>query len=113
MKNLELRKEIAKILPDYKFSLLFDSIFAVKELEEKRFKTSNTKNHFITTNRIIFISDEMYPGTDKNFRYAINYTKCKMRMYRCRTWFEHEYNKVYISGKTDEELIKKIQEQFS
>jgi hypothetical protein len=115
MTDLRLSKEIAKILPDYgvrKISLNCDSVFGIKELEEKRFKIDN-KSEIITGDRVIFISSEMYPGTDRNFRYAINYTKAKIRMYRCRTWNDIEYDKKYVSAKTDKELIEKIKEQFN
>lgn len=115
MKKIELIEELAKILPEYEFTSDSDtgSIFGVKKLEPRRFKKSISKNNYITKDRVIFISGEMYPNTDENFRYAINYTQSKMRMYRCKKWYEHEYEKVFVSGKTDEELIQNIKEQFN
>lgn len=113
MTNLELSKELAKILPEYEFRTISDSIFGVKKLEPRRFKKSISKNNYITKDRVIFISGEMYPNTDKNFRYAINYTQSKMRMYRCKKWTEHEYEKVFVSGKTNIELLENIKNSFN
>jgi hypothetical protein len=114
MTNLDLKNKLAELLPDYKFdeiNLNTDCIYGVKQLENKTFRLSN-KSLIQTRNRVIFVSSEMYPDTDRNFRYALNYTQSRVRGYRRRYWSDYEYEKVYVSGKTDEELINEIVQNF-
>lgn len=114
MKKQELIKELQVILPGYVFNVddTTESIYGVKQLEPKTFRDSK-KNLVKSENRVIFISSEMYPNTDKNFRYALNYTKSTIRNYRCKDWYGYELDKVYVSGKTDELLISEIKSLFS
>jgi len=114
MTNIELRNKLVELLPEYTFNEVksdTDCIFGVKKLEHKTFR-DDKKNLIKSENRIIFVSSEMYPNTDKNFRYALNYTKSSIRHYHCRTWGEHEYKKVFVSGKTNNEIINKIIDKF-
>ena len=114
MKKQELINALAEILPDY---VVFndsttDSIYCIKQLEHQTFRDSK-KILIKSENRVIFISSEMYPNTDKNFRYAINYTKSTIRKFRCKNWFDYELDKVFVSGKTDVILIDEIKRLFS
>ena len=80
MTNQELIAELKKILPDYVFTggdYTTDCIHGVKQLAPQTFRDSK-KSLVKSENRVIFISSEMYPNTDKNFRYAMNYTKSKI-----------------------------------
>ena len=116
MTNHELISELTKILPDYVFSggndCTTDCIFGVKQLAPRTFRDSK-KNLIISNDRIIFISSEMYPNTDKNFRYAMNYTKSTIRNFRCKRWFGYELDKEFVSGRTDEILIDEIKRMFT
>ena len=115
MTNQELIAELKKILPDYVFTggdYTTDCIHGVKQLAPQTFRDSK-KSLVKSENRVIFISSEMYPNTDKNFRYAMNYTKSKVRGYRCKNWFDYELDKEFVSGKTDEILIDEIKIMFT
>jgi hypothetical protein len=112
--NILLRNEIIKILSDYDFNCNFGkSIFGVKYFPQTTYRDKN--KNLITTlgRRYVYISDEMYPNTDKNFRYAIIETPCNVRNYRCKRWNESVIDKVFTSGKTDEELIENIRNLFN
>ena len=115
MKNQELIEVLATILPEYRFKTndngVYDGIFGIKKLEPQSFRDSK-KNLIMSNDRIIFISSEMYPSTDKNFRYAINYTKSRIRNYRSKNWSDYEFDKIFVSGKTDEILIDEIKRMF-
>lgn len=115
MKKQELINELQVILPDYVFNSnddTTDCIYGVKQLAPRTFRDS--KNNLVKSeNRIIFISSEMYPDTDKKFRYGLNYTKSTIRGFRCKTWGDYELDKVFASGKTDELLISEIKNLFS
>jgi hypothetical protein len=114
MKKQELINALSKILPNYVFNLDDTSqcICGVKKLAPKIFRDSK-KNLVKSENRKIFISSEMYPDTDKNFRYGLNYTQSVMRDYRSKNWHDYELDKVFVSGKTDEILIEEIKRLFS
>ena len=114
MTTLELKNKLAEILPDYEFneiSFNTDSIFGSKKQKPRMFRNEK-KNSVKTKNRVIFVSGEMYPNTDRNFRYALNYTISEIRGYRCKYWSAYEYEKVFASGKTDEILIEEIKRLF-
>jgi hypothetical protein len=111
----ELINVLKVILPDYVFLNNYDDsncIHLVKEIAPRTFRDSN-KNLVKSENRVIFISCEMYPNTDKNFRYAMIYTKSRIRNYRCKYWVNYELDKVFVSGKTDEILISEIKRLFN
>jgi len=115
MTKQELINVLKVILPDYVFNgndTTTDSIFGVKQLAPRTFRDSK-KNLVKSENRLIFISGEMYPNTDKNFRYALNFTKSTIRDYRCKYWYDYELDKVVVTGKTDEILISEIKRLFN
>jgi len=116
MTNLELKNKLAEMLPEYEFNLSGElesnCIHGVKKLDSRTFRDGK-KRLCKTNDRVIFISSEMYPDTDKNFRYAMNYTHGTTRDYRCKNWYGLEYKKVFVSGKTDELLLEEIKNQFT
>jgi hypothetical protein len=67
------------------------------------------KNHFKPSFRSIFISGEMYPGTDRSFFYITSSIHGEMRLYKHRDWFDTEVGNIFVSGKTREEAIKKFE----
>lgn len=114
MTDLELKNELDKILPNYNFSetTLIESIFGIIDVEAKMFRDENKALIKTGSNRCIFVSSEMYPGTPNSFRYAISSIKSKKRNYRCKYFNEYDYDKKYVSAKTDEELLQKIKKSF-
>lgn len=112
MTTIELKNKLVLILPEYEFTDSDGNIFGTKKIKHRTFRDGK-KNLVRSFDRTIFISSEMYPNTDKNFRYAINYTKSKMRNYRCNNWYESEYKKVFVSGKTEEMLLEEIKQNFN
>jgi hypothetical protein len=116
MTNTELRTAIKELFPQYVMSeidkdTLGDSIFLTKVQPLKQYKDIN-KNSIIEHSRYIYISDEMYRGEERSFRYAIIYTKGMIRNYRCKIWYEVELNKSFVSAKTNDLLLEKIKESF-
>jgi len=115
MTNIELKNKLIELFPEYKFTCdekEFDCIHGVMELKPRTFRDGK-KNLVKTRNRIIFVSSEMYPNTNRNFRYALNYTTSQIRMYRHKNWSDNEYKKAFASGKTDEILLGEIKMLFN
>ena len=114
MTNTELKNQIIKNFPEYEFleDQKSESLFFTKNIKLKEYRDSTKNLVRIGRMRHIFISSEMYPNTDRNFKYAIIYTPSEMRLYKHKTWLDFEENKQYVSGKTNEELYDKIAKQF-
>lgn len=70
------------------------------------------KDKFVPSFRTIYVSSEMYPGTDKNFIYITSNIHGKMRKYRTKNWYETEIANIYASGKTLKEAIEKFEHNF-
>lgn len=75
----------------------------IKRINKDIYKLSNVN---------IFISSQMYPKTDRDFRYAICYQRAEQRPYRCKNWSGFEYARIFVSAKDLEgiivELVKNI-----
>jgi len=59
----------------------------------------------------IFISGHMYPGTNKDFVYAMCYQQDTVKPYRCRNTYENEFGKVYVSAKKLDKIVSKLVKQ--
>jgi hypothetical protein len=66
------------------------------------------KDHFKPTFRSIYISSEMYSGTDKSFFYITSHIHGSMRLYRHRNWYDTDVANIFASGKTLEEAVVKF-----
>ena len=56
----------------------------------------------------MYISGDMYPGTSKNFIYAMCYQLADRREYRHKSFYKVESNKVFVSGKNMDAIVKKL-----
>jgi len=63
------------------------------------------KDHFKPTFRSIYISSEMYAGTNKSFFYITSHIHGNMRLYRHRYWYESSVGNIFASGKTLGEAV--------
>ncbi len=93
---------------ELKYDKSFGSYFGTTEPENY----NTGKNHFKPTFRSIFISSEMYKGTDKSFFYITSSIHGRMRLYRCRNWFDTEIGNIFASGKTLKEAVNKFEHNF-
>jgi len=85
-----------------------DSIFGSAIIEPYEFR-NESKDFCINGNKYIFISDVLYgDNPDKSFRYCICWQKQLKRYYRTKKFHEIEINKIYVSGKTVDEIYDKL-----
>lgn len=84
-----------------------DSYYGYGTIDAYEFRDEKN-NHCINSTKSIFISGELYKGEDRSFRYIICSQKQLFRGYRMKKYIDKEVNKVYISGKTLDELYKKM-----
>ena len=66
------------------------------------------KNEFKPKFRSIYLSSEMYKGTNKSFFYITSHIHGEMRLYRHSTWFETDVANIFASGKTLKAAITKF-----
>jgi hypothetical protein len=66
------------------------------------------KNYFKPTFRSIYISSEMYSGTDESFFYITSHIHGSMRLYRHKYWNDTEVGNIFASGKTLDEAVAKF-----
>ena len=94
-------QKIGFTILDNKESNEFGSITVHKEIRrhKDRVKIGNIQ---------FYISGRMYGRQPKSFVYAMCYQKETVRPYRCKNSFEVEANKIYVSGKTKNEVVNKL-----
>ena len=111
MTDQELVEKLRALFPEYEIELTREGyIHGVKTSGIKEVRHS--KDLYRIGSRRLFISTFMYPGTDRNFKYSIIYTRSEHRKYRCRRWDDYELFKGFTSGKTNEELYDNITAHF-
>ena len=66
------------------------------------------KHHFKPTFRSIYVSSEMYSGTDKSFFYITSHIHGSMRLYRHKYWYDVDIANIFASGKTLDEAVAKF-----
>lgn len=112
MTELRVRKPVSNITiagVNLRRDTKFGSYYGTTKAE----KVNTGKNEFIPSFRAIFVSGEMYPGTDKSFFYITSHIHGKMRLYRHRDWNEADVANIFASGKTLGEAIEKFTHNFS
>ena len=112
MTDQELIENLRTLFPEYELSLTGDGYVhghKPSKLREVRYN----RDLYRIGNRRLFISTFMYPGTDRNFKYATISTASQRRSYRRRTWYDMELFKGYVSGKDNQELYDKVVAQFT
>lgn len=70
------------------------------------------RDEFKPQYRHIFVSSEMYPGTDKSFFYVTSDINGKMRIYRHRDWFDTDVGNIFASGKTLKDAVSSFEYNF-
>lgn len=92
---------------DRKFKSYFGSI--IMPVQHHR---DSKKDKYVLKDLYVFVSGPMYPGTKKDFTYAIAYRKGEHTPYRCRTSCPIEFGKLFVSGKTTEKCVNELIEKF-
>lgn len=106
-------ERLQKKFPQFTFREKSDiGSYYASVLPESSIEKRIANNLFIFGGVSIFISGDMYKGTPRNFIYAICYQKASVRPYRKKNFFDVEFNKVYVSGKTLREVVTKLIEQI-
>lgn len=109
---MKLLKQTQQMFPEYNMAETDGGFIGCVISNRTEYRDEN-KNRVINTGmKFIYVSPEMYPQTDRDFRYALQYERGRMKEYRCREWREIEINKRFASGKTDNELIESIKTNF-
>ena len=109
MNVIEVTQEIKKN-PLFKDLILKDasddSQFGTMNVPTSHFKTSK-KDEIITSGRYNLFVAHMYKDTEgmEEFFYLSFYHKAEQRDYRRRTFYSIEYNKIFVTGKTVDELM--------
>ena len=112
MTDQELVEKLRTLFPEYELYLTEDGYVhghKPSKIKEVRYR----KDLYRIGDRRLFISTFMYPGTDRNFKYATIYTSSRCRKYHCRTWYDMELFKGYVSGKDNKEVYDKMVVQFA
>lgn len=102
--------KLNETIPQFKWtksSFDNDSFHGVALIDPYEFRDKH-KTLYINSDKHIFISDELYKGEERSFRYCICYQKQLKRGYRKKNFIEIEANKIYVSGKTLDEIYKKL-----
>jgi hypothetical protein len=84
-----------------------DSYFGIAYIDPYKVRDTN-KNVTINSNKVIFISGELYKGTDKSFRYCTAYQIQRFRKYRSKYFNEIQGNKIFASGKDLDIIYSKL-----
>ena len=98
----KIKKQISKLVSNIEWQETNKTnLFGTISQEYKIIK--NEKGEFHTGNKHIFIA-EMYEK-DKQFFYLIYYTHSQARLKYQRRFEDYEYNKIFASGKTTDDII--------
>jgi hypothetical protein len=86
-----------------------DSQFGVMNVPTRHFKTPK-KDEIITSGRYNLFVAHMYKDNKEmeEFFYLSFYHKAEQRDYRRRSFYSIEYNKIFVTGKTVDELMSKF-----
>jgi hypothetical protein len=107
MNQTEFLSAIELLLPHFTFELgSIGCIHGTKKVDEITFRDEHKNLINVFGNRYIYISGVMYPNTDNDFIYCTVRTNSIKRNYRCKDWYEHEHNNVFISGKNYDEVFE-------
>lgn len=112
MNVTEVTQEIKKN-PLFKDLILkdanIDSQHGSIEVQPRHFKTSK-KDEIIASGRYNLFVAHMYKDSKEmgEFFYLSFYHVAKQRDYRRRSFYDIEYNKIFVTGKTVDELMTKF-----
>jgi len=106
------------LLPEFKFSdplptedITNLSFFGTKRTTAKTYRTADGTLIQDSGIRHFYVSGVMYKDNPamESFRYMIVWTFAQARRYRCKYFNKVELNKVFLSGKTDAQLLENLQ----
>lgn len=106
---MNLFKELQKIMAGYEFLPTDnDNYFGTKHIPVRKYRDEH-RNLIITSGiRQFYVSSRTHGSDGIEFRYMIIWTKGIKRPYWGKSYFDVELDKVFLSGKTDEELIENL-----
>lgn len=118
MENLETNLKV--LLSDYVFTEneaptnINKHFFGTKQVQKSEFRTSAKALVISSGVRHFFVSSVMYKDNPnmESFRYMIIWTMAKIRYYRCKSFWDYELDKIFISGTTDEILIENLKAEI-
>jgi hypothetical protein len=117
MNTEQVKNEILKMPQFGNFTwseepLLGTSKFATMPVEPRRFKDGDKREYKLYLPYSIFIA-HMYEGeVGKEFFYILLYRKGLCREFRKHNFYEVEFNKICVTGKTVEEVVANLKEKF-
>ena len=108
IKGIELLKDLVLLEPSE------SSQFGTISVAPRHFKDKN-KNEIILSGTYNFFLAQMYKDrTDMDEFFYITFGhRGKQRNYRCRSFYDIEYNKIFASGNTIEKLISDLNNKLS
>lgn len=109
----EFLEKLKKDIPHFKWEYIedSDSYFGIGHIDQYEFR-DNRKNTCINSDKHIYFSGELYSGEERSFRYVICSQKQLFRPYRGKKFIKHEVNKIYVSGKTLDEVYEKLRKEM-
>jgi hypothetical protein len=116
MNVIEVTERI-KAIPLFKDLKLVEptesSHYGTISVPTRRFK-DKSKNEFSLSGTYSLFVAHMYKDRDdmEEFFYLTFYHEGTQRDYRRRTWYECEYNKIFASGKTVDEIISNLESKL-
>ena len=88
-----------------------DSQFGVIKAKPRHFKDAKKNELILNGNYNLFLAHMYKDIYDMEEFFYITFSRLgEQRNYRCRTWFEIEYAKVFASGSTIEKLVSDLKE---
>lgn len=112
-----IEAQLKSLLGEFAFSekealeIAGKSFFGTKKLQATEFRRIDKALVLSSGVRHFYVSSVMYHDNPnmESFRYMIVWTVAKLRPYKCKTFRDFELDKVFISGKTDEILLEKLE----
>ena len=109
IKSIDLFKDIVFSEP----SKVTDSQFGVISVEPRHFKDSNKNEIKLGSSYNLFIAHMYKDRTDmEEFFYLTFDRKGEQRDYRRRSFYSIEYNKIFASGDSVNQIISNLKEQL-
>ncbi len=108
----QVRQQIIN-MPQFKdFKFGDKDNYAIMEVSPRTFRDENKKEFKLLSPYSIFIA-HMYEGeVGKEFFYILISRRALVREFRKHLYDSIEFNKIYVSGKTVEEVVSNLQEKF-
>lgn len=90
-----------------------DSQYGTINVPQRHFRDSQKNEIKASGEYGLFVAHMYKDRTDmKEFFYLSFYHKAQQRDYRRRTWYQIEYNKIFVTGDSVEELITNLKEKL-